>query len=183
MENVSGCRVVLIGMMGSGKSTIGRLLSESTGWPYRDNDDLLFNAGGKTARELLDEGGTARLRSAEDAALNLGLRSEPPCIVAVAGGTILSEMSRAALGEEIVVYLRTAPETLFERARGATHRPWLDSGEEWFAAALAERSPLYESVADLTVDSDRADPPAIAREIREWLREVEPCATSLGSDS
>lgn len=183
MENVSGCRVVLIGMMGSGKSTIGRLLSESTGWPYLDNDELLATAEGKTARELLDEGGTARLRAAEDAALNLGLQSDAPCIVGVAGGTILSETSRAALGEQLVVYLRTAPGTLFERAQGATHRPWLDRGQDWFEAALEERNPLYESVADLIVDTDNADGPAIARQIHDWLRDAQPCATSLGSDS
>lgn len=168
--SVGECRVVLIGMMGSGKSTIGRLLSESTGWPYLDNDELLVKSEGKTARELLDEGGSARLRTAEDAALRLGLRSEPPCIIGVAGGTILSETSRAALREQLVVYLRTAPGTLFERARGAAHRPWLDAGPEWFETAFAERDPMYESVADLSVDTEDRSPAESAAEILTWLR-------------
>ena len=63
------CRVLLIGMMGSGKSTIGRLLSDATGWPYIDNDELVRQTHGATARQILAERGEARMRAAESDAL------------------------------------------------------------------------------------------------------------------
>jgi hypothetical protein len=62
VPDIQPCRVLLIGMMGSGKTTIGRLLSERTGWPYHDNDDLLRAAAGRSARELLEHEDLATLR-------------------------------------------------------------------------------------------------------------------------
>jgi tRNA splicing ligase len=61
-ESGAPCRVVLIGMMGSGKSTIGRLLAAKTGWPYYDNDELLAMLSGETAKGLLAHDGVAQLR-------------------------------------------------------------------------------------------------------------------------
>ena len=76
-------------MMGSGKSTIGRLLSEATGWPYIDNDELVRRSRGATARQILAERGEDRLRDAESDALMLGIETPPPAVVGVAAGTIL----------------------------------------------------------------------------------------------
>jgi shikimate kinase len=92
-------RVALVGMMGSGKSTIGRLLSARTGWPFYDNDTLLQRATGLTARDFLAKHGELELRAAEAAALRLGLASPPPCIVAVAAGTIEEKSLRDLLQE------------------------------------------------------------------------------------
>lgn len=175
------CRVVLVGMMGSGKTTVGRLLAEMTGWPRFDNDVLLRRLQGLNARALLEDRGEAALRQAEAAALALGLAQPAPCIVDAAAGPILDPESRSALAAEIVVWLRARAETLTARAQGAAHRPWLDLGEEWMRNAVAERYPLYESVADLVVDTDRADPLEVTREIATWLRDTYACARSLTS--
>ena len=175
------CRVVLVGMMGSGKSTIGHEVAVLTGWPLHDNDTLLAKLYSLTARDLLAQRGELALRAAELSALTLGLEQPPPCVVDAAAGTILDETARRALARELVVWLRAAPETLFARASGAAHRPWLDAGKDWFLTTTAQREPLYRSVARLVVGTDITGPSEIAREIVEWLRDAVPCASHLPS--
>jgi shikimate kinase len=157
MSQSSACRVILIGMMGSGKTTIGRLLSEATGWPYVDNDELVRRHSGLTARELLAEGGQDRLRAVESAALALGLELPPPVIVGVAAGTVLDPTNRQRMRDGgIVVWLRASAETLVLRAGGAVHRPCIDRDDAWMEKAAAEREPLYAQIADVIVDTGQA---------------------------
>lgn len=164
-------RVALMGMMGSGKSTIGRLLAQQTGWPYHDNDVLVEGASRAQARELLAERGEAALRQAESEALAVGLNQPEPCIIAVAGGTILDAANRDRLAGALVVWLRARPEALARRARGAAHRPWLETDAAgWMRRTLLEREPLYEAVADLVVDTDGRRPEAAVADIVAWLR-------------
>ena len=166
-----------MGMMGSGKSTIGRLLSERTGWPYHDNDALLQRDRGLTARELLAVAGEEEMRVAEGHALRLGLAQPEPCIVGAPAGTIIEPDSRAALaGNSLVVWLRASPQTLAGRAAGAAHRPWLDGDAEgWMRRTLEERGPLYESVADYTIDTDGRSPHETVADILAWLNSLDAC--------
>ena len=157
-------------MMGSGKTTVGRLLAERTGWPFHDNDALLERATGQTALELLATRDEAALRAAETDALWIGLDQSAPCIVAAAAGTITDPANRELLAEPLVVWLESAPHLLAWRARGGAHRPWLETDPvNWMRAALAERAALYRSVADLRVDCSGNSPPAVASEILDWL--------------
>src|SRR5256885_1272474 len=175
------CRVILIGMMGAGKSTVGRMLARHTGWPFLDNDALLLELVGKTPRALLAEDGEEKLRASESAALRMGLRSPVPSIVAAAGGVILDPVNRRDLqADAVVIWLKANEATVGRRAMGAAHRPWLDTGGAgWIRAAIAERNPLYASVADLTVEVDRSSSKKVAREILDWLRRFEPCQRVL----
>jgi shikimate kinase len=163
---------VLIGMMGSGKTTIGRLLSALTGWPYFDNDALLAMLRGETARGLLAHEGVSELREGEAEALRAGLRQPPSCIVGAPAGTILEPDIRAELAREaLVVWLTAGAKTLAERAKDAPHRPWLSGdAEAWMSATLAQRSPLYESVANLKVSTDEKTPQEVAAQIADWLK-------------
>src|SRR5918999_292246 len=100
-------RVLLVGMMGSGKSSVGRALSERSGWPFVDNDVLVERVTGMTARQLLEERGADGLRAAETAALVAGTEVEPPAIVATAAGTILDSDNRRRIAEAgLVAWLR-----------------------------------------------------------------------------
>jgi shikimate kinase len=164
-------RVVLVGMMGSGKTTIGRLLAERTGWPFHDNDELLQRHFGLTPHQLVARRGESRMRAAEAEALALGLNEPAPCIVGAPAGTITDERLRERLADEMVVWLRARPETLAARAVGAAHRPWL-AGDPlaWMRQTATARGPLYGSVADLTVDVDEISPEQVTDEILAWIR-------------
>jgi shikimate kinase len=164
-------RVLLLGMMGSGKSSVGRALSERTGWPFVDNDALVERATGMTARDLLRDRGEAALREAESEALRAGLRIPVPAIVATAGGTIMRAEDRERIDDGgLVVWLRAPAEVLAARATGAPHRPWLDDDPvAWFRQTIAERAPLYRAVADLEIDTGSTDPQAAAERVVERL--------------
>jgi shikimate kinase len=160
-------RVILVGMMGSGKSSVGGALAARTGWPYVDNDELVDRATGRSAKELLAAGGEAALRSAEADALVAALDIPPPVVVAVAGGTILDgALRQRLLGGGFVAWLRAPAEVLAERATGGSHRPWLDGDPlAWFLSTSEKRDPLYASVADVEVDTSAAEPGVVADRI------------------
>jgi shikimate kinase len=164
-------RVVLVGMMGSGKSSVGRALSKRTGWRFVDNDVLVERASGLTARQLLHERGADAMREAESAALRRAVEMRPPVIAATAAGTILDAANRAILaGAGLVVWLRAPAAALAARAVGAAHRPWLeDDPLGWFERTVAERDPLYAAVADLEIDTSAMSARQAAGEILAQL--------------
>ena len=171
------CRILLVGLMGSGKTSVGRELSAQTGWPYIDNDQLVEQASGRTAREMLAEAGEVALRVAEADALDFALATPPPCICGVAAGTVVGPRNRRALAAGgIVVWLTADPATLAARAVGAIHRPWLEEdAEEWMRETAAERAPLYREVATLVMDTEDRLPEEVAAGIRERLAEMAAC--------
>jgi shikimate kinase len=177
------CRVLLIGMMGSGKSTIGRLISEATGWPYVDNDELVRRSHGATARQILAEHGEAPMRAAESEALARGIRDPAPSVIGVAGGTILQPENHELLRSGgVVVWLRADAPALESRAMGADHRPWLDTGGgSWIRDAVAERDPLYASVADRVIDTGTKPAEESAAELLEWLATLPACRAAISS--
>jgi shikimate kinase len=177
------CRILLVGMMGSGKTTVGHALAARTGWPYIDNDELLDRLTGATPKQLLARDGEATLRESESAALRLGLGTPAPSVIGVAAGTILDTANRAALREHsVVVWLRATPETLEERSWGAAHRAWLEEGgAAWIRKTASARDPLYASVSQLTLDVDERSADDLAREIHSWAcRAVESCQCDEG---
>lgn len=179
------CRVILIGMMGSGKTTVGKQLSKATGWRYVDNDALVRQQYGRTSREILAAEGKGKLREAEAGALALGLALPPPVILGVAAGTILDVANRRALDAGgVVVWLRAGTDALVGRAMDAAHRPFVDdAGKAWMAAAVTDREPLYASVADLTVDTDSGQPEDAVRLIRAHLGSVGACEDQRQADA
>ncbi|HTR68968.1 MAG TPA: shikimate kinase [Mycobacteriales bacterium] len=163
-------RVLLIGMMGAGKSTVGAALSDLLGWPYYDNDELLAHAVGKSTRQVLDEDGEFALRRAESRALDLALTTGAPLVAGVAGGVVSDplDLQRVATGG-FVVWLRTDLATLARRVAG-TDRPWLGARPAAALAALyAGRAWLYASAATYIVDEDDTTPELIAQAIARRL--------------
>ena len=168
-------RIVLVGMMGCGKTTVGNLLSERLGWPFHDNDAMLRRLFRATPRELLADGGEEAMHAAELTALSAALAMPAPAVVAAAGGTILDRGARSEVGDAgYVVWLRVAPETVVGRSARGTHRPWPDTDRAgWINRAVGEREDLYAEVADLTLDADDASPSAMADRIIRALGEME----------
>jgi shikimate kinase len=175
------CRVLLLGLMGSGKTTIGQLLAGRTGWPYHDNDELVSLAYGKNARELLASAGEAALRQAEAEALEAAVELPAPCVAGVAAGTVLDAGNRRLLREGgTVVWLTADPAVLAHRAVGSEHRPWLEEeAEAWLREVARERAPFYAEVASLTVNSDDLEPDEVIEIILAHLSDMARCANWL----
>ena len=161
--------VVLIGLMGSGKSTVGRLVAEATGRELVDVDVAITARTGRTVRELWEEGGEAAYRSLESAEVLAALH-RPDIVLAAPGGVILDPDVRAALGDAFVAWLRAGPATLASRVRTGDHRPLLgDDPEADFSTMEAERADLYASVADLTLEADAHRADDLATQLIEQL--------------
>ena len=166
-------RVLLVGMMGAGKSTVGRTLAAATGWPYLDNDELVRRACGRSAPEVLAADGEPALRAAESAALAEALRLPPPLVAGVATGVVLDPADRARLrdADGLVVWLRARIATLADRVGAGTGRSWLQPDPEAALRRLAEvREPLLAEVADLVVDVDELTPEEVASRVVSALR-------------
>lgn len=159
-------RILLVGMMGAGKTTVGHALAALTGWPYYDNDDLLLRAVGKDTRQVQEQQGEQALRRAESAALDVALTEAGPLIAGVAGGVVTDPLDRTRLRTGgFVVWLRATIETLAHRVQG-TDRPWLGKDPQAALTRLyAGRADLYASVASFIVDVDRLPPEVVAQRI------------------
>jgi shikimate kinase len=152
---------VLVGLMGTGKTTVGRLLAERLGRPFVDSDAVVEARTGRTVREIFETDGEAAYRPLETAALLDALASPVPAVIAAAGGVVLSPVNRRALEEHagLVVWLRADPGTLVGRVSPHDHRPLLDGDRAAMLARMAaDRTALYTEVADVIVDVDEKTP-------------------------
>jgi shikimate kinase len=153
---VSGPRVLLLGMMGAGKTSVGEALAAKTGWAYRDNDSLVAEISGVPTAELLERAGVDALRDAESAALRRAETDPGPLVAGVAGGVVERpddvELLRST--DALVVYLQAPVEVLVERVGDGAGRPFLQPDPETALRRLFDgREPLYREVADLVVDT------------------------------
>lgn len=167
-------RVLLVGLMASGKSTVGTALAGLTGWPCFDNDALLERAAGCTAAELLAAEGEKALRTAESDVLTLLLAMPGPYVAGVAAGTVLDPRDRERMREGAhVVWLKVPVATLVRRVARQPERAWLQEDPEGVLGAMAqEREPLYEATAHQVLDMTRLSPAEAAREVVEALPAV-----------
>lgn len=160
-------RILLIGMMGAGKTTIGTALSVLLGWPYYDNDQLLLRAVGKDTRRVQEEAGVGALRRAESAALGVALDMAGPLVAGVAGGVVTqpADLDRLTRSGAFVVWLRADINVLAARVAG-TDRPWLAAGPKHAMRTLyAGREALYAGAATYIIDNFDTTPDLMARRI------------------
>jgi shikimate kinase/3-dehydroquinate synthase len=165
-DAVDGARpvvVVVVGMMGSGKSTVGRALARRTSWRYVDNDDLVRSISGRTAMKIRATDGEEALHDVEEAAFEASLALEPPVIIGAAAAVVLDPVAREKLrGGPQVVWLRARPETMLAHIGDGTGRRPEATDPTWVAARAAERAPLYAEVASQIIDVDNRAPGEIA---------------------
>jgi shikimate kinase len=157
-------RILLVGMMGAGKTTTGELVAHRLGWDYRDSDADVESLTGCTVPELFARDGEAAFRKAEAEVLAEACRRERPAVIAVAGGAVLNADNRTLIREcGTVVWLRAEPHRLAQRVGDGVGRPLLEGDkDEIMARLLAERAPHYAEVADAVIDVDHLTPDQVA---------------------
>ncbi len=170
-----GERILLVGMMGAGKTTVGRALAARLGYGYMDSDHQVESRTGHTVREIFETRGEAAFREEEKLALDEALAGDTPMVVSVAGGAVLDPHNREQLGRAgLVVWLKADPEVLARRVMGqgprTAHRPLLGQDpQEALTRLYRDRAPLYEELADLVIDVERRTPEEVVREVIDHL--------------
>ncbi|MCW2522264.1 MAG: Shikimate kinase [Frankiales bacterium] len=162
--------VVLIGFMGAGKTTVGTLLAEALQRPFLDSDQYLEQQLGRAVREVFATDGEARFRQLEHEAV-LALLAGPDAVIALGGGAVGDERTRAALGQAAVVYLRVSYPESMSRVHGDQFRPLLHRPE--LDQVYLERLPLYEELAAVTLDTDGRAPSELVEDILEMLGKLD----------
>ena len=156
--------IVLVGLMGTGKTTVARLLAEHRRVELLDTDKLIESRDGRSIREIFSESGETAFREIESEVLRECLHRPGSPVIAGAGGVVVREQNRAMLdaardaGLAVVVWLHARPEVLADRTAKGVHRPLLDDDRMGTLTQMSEdRGPLYASVADIVIDvSDRS---------------------------
>lgn len=159
MRTLLGPRaIVMVGMMGSGKSTIGSRLAQKLGLPFADADHEIEVAANMTIPEIFAARGEAEFRAGEQRVI-ARLLAQGPQVLATGGGAFMSPETRQRIAERgISIWLRADMETLFRRVKKRSNRPLLQTAdpEATLRNLLADREPVY-ALADITVTS-RDDP-------------------------
>lgn len=159
--------VFLVGPMGAGKSTIGRLLATELGFNFRDSDRVIEERTGADIPWIFDMEGEEGFRERESAVLQ-ELASEQDTVVATGGGIVLREKNRNLMKSAgFVCYLTASIEQLVERTARDKKRPLLqvENPRQKIIDLLALRDPLYQATADFVINTDRRSPKAVAQEI------------------
>jgi shikimate kinase len=155
--------------MGSGKSTVGRILAEDLSWDFVDLDAVVAEHAGLSIPEIFESSGEPHFRNLERLALVDALDGFSERVVACGGGVVINSRNRARLLEVPTVFLWEDADVLYRRTRGPG-RPLRGASFEDFARRYAERLPYYLEVAALQLEPDNRPPRRIADEIIEWLR-------------
>ena len=158
--------IALTGFMGSGKTTVGKVLADFLGCPFMDLDDLVVKKAGKSIPDIFAQDGEPAFRLLEAQVLRKTVEkyAESTAVLALGGGAVLAPSSAALLHEKTVcIYLRASLETLLARLEGETAgRPLADAS---LADRLAAREPIYEKTAHVVIDTDGLSPDEVADEI------------------
>jgi len=168
-------KIILIGYRASGKSTVGAILSKKLKIPFVDSDQIIVEETGMPIKEFVARHGWEAFRAKETGVI-ASICSMNPCVVATGGGALLATGNRELLKKSgTLIYLKTPFCDIVERLRKDAHneqtRPQFtgESLEEETVAVLKERIPVYESIADFTVDTDGKNVKTISDDIYQHL--------------
>ena len=169
-------RVVLVGPMGAGKSTIGRVLAKELGYRFLDSDRIIEERCGANIPWIFDVEGEDGFRQRESAMLRK--LSEASCtVLATGGGAVMRRENHEFLKKDaVVVYLRTSLEQQVERTRKDRNRPLLqnDNPEAVLRNLFAVRDPIYTELADIVMFTDRKSPRLVVRQLVNRLNPKTP---------
>jgi len=159
---VTSPRVVLVGPMGAGKTTVAGVLAERWGVAVRDTDTDVEAAEGRPISDIFIDSGEAHFRELERAAVAAALGAHDG-VLALGGGAVLDPTTRELLAGQPVVFLRVGLSEAVKRVGLGSSRPMLLGNVRGrIKALLDERTPIYESVATVAVDTDGRSPDEVA---------------------
>ncbi|MBX2808091.1 MAG: shikimate kinase [Cellvibrionaceae bacterium] len=167
-------KIVLVGPMGAGKSTVGRLLARELSLPFKDSDAVVEARSGVDIPWIFDEEGEAGFRQRETAVL-AELMQEEALVLATGGGIVLCEKNRRLLQQaQAVIYLSANVEQLLKRTEKDKKRPLLQvaNPREKIQQLLAEREALYRQVATQVMMTEAQNPKVLVSAIVSRLRET-----------
>ncbi len=156
--------IFLVGFMGAGKSTVGRVVAQRLARPFVDLDERIEAVAGRTIREIFETDGEEAFRALETAALE-ALSGEAPSVVACGGGVVIRPENRAVLKRDgVTVYLQVTAGEAIARVGDTGTRPLLSGPGASLAATtlLAARESLYRTAADVTIDTVSRDADEVA---------------------
>jgi shikimate kinase len=164
--------IALVGLPGSGKSTVGRQLARRLDLPFQDSDHVIEQRLGCSIRDFFAREGEAAFRDVEEAVIG-ELTQGPAIVLATGGGTVLRPANRQRLREAgSVIYLRSTPEEVFRRVRHDAKRPLLQVEDpmQRLRDLYDERDPLYRETAHFVVETGR---PSVSRLVNMVLMQLE----------
>ena len=145
-------QIYLVGSMGSGKSTVGRLLAKKMGLPYFDLDKLIENQEKMSITDIFQKYNEKYFRDLESVTLKQ-YSEESNFVISTGGGCVLRDQNLCILREGLVIYLKISIETQFERVKNRTHRPLLNNlTKDTLVQLDKERGPLYTDISNIEVD-------------------------------
>ena len=176
-------RVVLVGAMGAGKTTVAELLADQWRLPARDTDRDVEAAEGRSIAEIFVDDGEARFRELERSAVAAAL-AEHIGILALGGGAVLDEQTRARLAGHRVVFLQVGLSDAVKRVGLGSARPLLLGNVRGrIKALLDERLPVYREVADIVVETDGRPAAEVAAEVRSAVEAAERSGTGPAGEA
>ncbi|SDH74349.1 shikimate kinase [Arthrobacter subterraneus] len=163
--------LVLIGLMATGKSTVGRRLASRHGWRFFDTDAVIAERNGPIPAIFAELGESGFRRIEAQVVAEVLAEAGGGAVVSLGGGAVLDEGTRRLLKKACVVFLDADLATVLPRLSGDTGRPLLaDGAAETWARLDRERRPLYEALASATVDTRNAAPDVVVRRLEDQLR-------------
>ena len=158
--------IFLVGFMGAGKSTVGKILADKTGYKFYDADSYIEEQAGTTITQIFADHGEPYFRDLESEATEELAKKENQ-VIATGGGVVQRDRNWDAMKKNgITVYLKATVETIWERIKDDTSRPLLqvENPVDTARELLEKRTPMYEK-ADIVLDTDGLSPEVVAEEI------------------
>jgi shikimate kinase len=165
-------KIILVGMMGAGKTTIGKLLSNQLGFNFIDLDRKIEEKSGVKINTIFEIEGEEGFREREYLALNEAL-AEEKVVISTGGGIVVKDINRSLIhkSEAMVVYLKASLDILVGRLKNDKTRPMLDKDNKLLSLQklLSEREPFYENLADFIIDTSHLKTNDVLKTITEKM--------------